>query len=207
MWFTLREYLEPTPSLHELRMLTHLSRHPVTAQAQLARMIGLTPAMVNAYLRRFTEAGLLQRIPVNGRGLEYRLTPEGERRRSYHTISCLAELYRLFEELVADLRARLMAGCGADATRVVFYGAGETGQMAYLALRDLPHVAVVGVVDDDPDKIGHDFHEHRIETPDAIRRLRPDRVLVTSWSHSDPIVRKLQDLLADQEIAITTLTP
>ncbi|HYG59932.1 MAG TPA: winged helix-turn-helix transcriptional regulator [Symbiobacteriaceae bacterium] len=207
MWHKLGEYLGPTPFLHELRILSFLKEKPGTPQAELARVVGLAPAMVNNYLRRLVAEGLIERVPKNGRGLEYRLTPEGERRRSYHVISCLAELNGLFQSVALDLRHRIEQLCGTDPSRVVVYGAGETGQMACLVLRSIGNVSVLAVVDDDPAKVGQKVGGHLVLPPEAIHGLKPDQVLVASWRHAGEMAGKLTPLVQGTGIRVLTLTP
>jgi hypothetical protein len=206
MWFTLGEYLEPTPLLHEFRILTHLAKHPATSQAELARVVGLAPAMVNTYLRRFTESGMVSRVPIDGRGLEYHLTLEGERRRSFHTISCLAEIFGLFETLDTTLKARLMEICGEDPARLVLYGAGETGGTTYVALQGLSHLQLVGVIDDDPAKQNTSFFDHVIQPRAALARLRPELVLITAWYEAAAIAQRLGQLAEAEGFRVATIS-
>lgn len=207
MWFDLGKYLQPTPSLRELQILVHLSEHPETSQAELAHLIGLAPAMVNTYLRRLAAEGLIEPLPRNHRSFAYRLTPTGERRRMYHVITFLAEVYSLFGRALDDLKRRIVAACGTDPHRIVLYGAGETGQMAYLALRGVPQLTLIGVVDDDPAKVDSMFFEHRIGTPATIADLRPDKVILASWLHSDTMAQKVASIVEGLGIEIITLTP
>ncbi|NPV81339.1 MAG: winged helix-turn-helix transcriptional regulator [Firmicutes bacterium] len=207
MWFDLGDYLQPTPLLNELRLLARLSEHPGSSQAELGRIIGLAPAMVNTYLRRFAEAGLIDRLPHEGRGVDYRLTPAGDRRRSYHVITFLAQLYALFDQVLDDLRERVIHACGEEPTRLIIYGAGETGRMTYLAIQGLPHITVVGVMDDDPAKLGMSFFTHHVEGPQVITDLHPDKILITSWRHSEAMLRKIAPVAAEHSIEIARLIP
>lgn len=207
MWFSLGQYLRPTPQLHELRILTHLSEHPETTQAELARVLGLAPAMANTYLRRLAAEGLLEMMPLSGRDYKYYLTPAGEKQRLYHVITFSAELNALFDWALNDLKKRIADACGRQPCRIVLYGAGETGKMCYLAIRGLDNITLIGVVDDDPVKIGSTFFEYRIEPAESIRRFRPDKVLVASWLHSDTMAQRLTQLIRGHNIGLITLVP
>lgn len=207
MWFDLGDYLQPTPLLRELQLLVRLNEYPGSSQAELGRIVGLAPAMVNAYLRRFEKSGLIERSPHAGRGVDYKLTSAGERKRSYHVITFLAQLYALFDEVLDDLRKRIVSACGDKPQKLVLYGAGETGRMAYLALQALPHIELIGVVDDDPAKVGVAFFSHQVQSPSAVTSLCPDGVLIASWGHADEMARKAAQIFADLGIQTVRLVP
>jgi FlaA1/EpsC-like NDP-sugar epimerase len=207
LWFELGEYLRATPLLNELRILTWLKTKPDTPQARLAAAVGLAPAMVNTYIRRFSEAGLISSVHRSAKRVDYELTPEGERKRSYHLISFLSQTYSLFDEVLGDLRKRIDAACPGEQTRVMIYGAGETGRMAYLAIQGLPRISVVGVIDDDPAKIGQRFFSFTVEGVQSLGRRRPEKILVASWRYSDVMAAKIALLAAEEGIEVARLVP
>lgn len=48
-------YFEPSASLRELRLLEALAECANQSQSALAQAVGLTPARVNAYIRKFID--------------------------------------------------------------------------------------------------------------------------------------------------------
>lgn len=207
VWMDLGDYLQATPNLHELRILTYIAHAPGTSQAELGRVVGLTPAMINTYLRRLVSQGLVYLQPKNGRGPEYHLSLEGERRRSFHDITWLAQLHSIMEAGLADMRARIVAACGQAPSTVMLYGAGETGRVVYLALQQLSNLRLVGVLDDSPEKQGTSFFDIRVEPPTYVLDRSPDVVLITAWAQSLEMQARMVALGAGRGIKVRTLTP
>lgn len=206
MWLKDGRYLAPTPDQHEARILSILDEQPDITQAEIARQVGLVPAAVNGYIRRLGEQQLLVTSRRDGRALAYRLTPAGQRRRSYHLISYLAELNGLVETVLRELRLRIQRVCGDAPCKVVLYGAGETGHVALLAMRDLENIHVLGVVDDDPSKHGTTLLSHKVRPAVDLPALHPDLVLVASWRYSAEMCSAITPIVAGSGIRIVTLT-
>lgn len=96
----------------------------------------------------------------------------------------------LWQRLDADMRAAL----GPDWARrkIAIYGAGGLG-LSFM--QTFPQLSIAYAIDSDPKRRGERFHGLPVETPDALKREDPDRILVfitSSW-HAE-IRRTLESL-------------
>lgn len=184
-------YLEPSPNLRELMLMELLVDRPESSQSALAERVGLTPARVNAYIRTFAERGYLD-MEQRTRGMVYRLTPEGRRCLAYHQVSYRAELVRLARSARWRFREFFQELSDRGLTRIVLYGAGETGEVVLDALAGWDAVCVVAVLDDDPAKQGKLLHGARVASPaEVLGHAEVDAVVVTSVTRADEIRERL----------------
>ena len=183
-------YLEPSPRMRELQLMELLADQPESSQSLLAERVGLTPARVNAYIRTFSERGYLV-TEQKTRGMAYRLTAEGRRCMAFHQVSYRAELVRLTR--AAHVRFREFFGELSDrgVSRVVLYGAGETGEVMLDALAGFDRVAVAAVVDDDPARQGTTLHGVCVASPGVLCEVAADAVVVTSVAFAEQIRERL----------------
>lgn len=62
---------------NELKVITLLSKNSGTSQRDLSKMMNLSLGMVNIVLHRLIEKGLMKVNHLNGRNVQYILTPKG----------------------------------------------------------------------------------------------------------------------------------
>ena len=87
-------------------------------------------------------------------------------------------------DLYADLEKQ-------GVSRIVFYGASELAEIAFLSLQET-NIELVGVFDDE--KEGKSFMHHTIANPDKIGSYSFDRILITSINSTEFIMQKIADL-------------
>lgn len=165
--------------MRELNLLECLETSPNISQSTMAKQVGLTPAMVNTYIRRFQSEGLLSTEELS-RGMAYHLTAKGRDRLQYHRVTFRAELVRMIQAA-----RKLFQGYFRDLARdgicsVVLYGAGETAEVALDALDGTNIVQVLAVIDDDPTKQGSPLRGVPVVSAGAIAQLNPQAVVITS---------------------------
>ena len=83
-----------------------------------------------------------------------------------------------------------------DIKRVVYYGAGEVMEVAFVTLHETD-LELLGIIDDDKDKQGKKMFSFTIQGPESIKELKPDAVIITSIRYRDKIV---QNLMANKEL-------
>lgn len=176
--------------MRELQLMEFLADQPDCSQSLLAERVGLTPARVNAYIRTFMERGYLV-TEQKSRGMAYRLTPEGRRCMAFHQVSYRAELVRLTRSARTRFREFFRELSDRGVSRVVLYGAGETGEVVLDALAGCGWVSVAAVVDDDPAKQGGTLHGVPVLAPAMLAASDADAVVVTTITASDEIRARL----------------
>jgi len=160
--------------MHALEEGKHVS------QRSLATRAGVALGLVNAYLKRCVNKGLvkIQQIPP-GR-YRYYLTPKGFAEKSRLTAEFLDSAFDFFR------RARHQCGVNMDAClargwrRIVLYGMGELAEVAILSARERG-IQIVAVVD--PAHDGERFLDFLVGARLPLQSDY-DAVLLTDLSHS-----------------------
>ncbi len=185
-----------SPRLNELHILACLAADPNTTQAQIARRCGLSVAMVNNYMKDLCAAGLLEYRRKSPRNVSYHVTLAGSLRMQaieQENLEDLVALYTEAQRLILDIIASQAPG---PLQRVVLYGMGDIAILAFHALES-QKVRVVGICDDDPEKIGREWCGREVSNPSQIRYMAPDAVIICDRVRAEEMfrgLRYLQDL-------------
>lgn len=131
----------------ELMSLDEIERDQHISQRRLARQLGVALGLANAIVKRLIKKGYLKITTLPRNRIKYLLTPAGmlaKSRLSY-------EFLRYSISYISDIRTRYarifqhLANQGAS--RIIFYGAGEGAEVAFICLQEYP-LKLVGIVDD-----------------------------------------------------------
>jgi DNA-binding MarR family transcriptional regulator len=181
--------------LHNYRVLSQIESGRMLTQRSLALELGIALGLANLLIKRLVKKGYVKTAAaIRGRRLKYILTPEGiaEKARlsvAYveHTVSLYTEtrdrILNSFTQIASERRRE-------GRCRIVFYGAGDVAEIAYVAL-DKTQFVLVGVVDDY--KTGRRFFGHTIASPQELAGdcSRCDFVVVSSFKRVPQISARL----------------
>ena len=190
------KFLLPTKEFRELFILACLNENPSISQHLLAERVQLSSTMVNNYIRRMAEERLIRVEGNTNRSMQYRLTPAGYKRLSTLLIDYSVDIVRLYIATKHELGHRLENLSLQGIRRVVLFGAGETCEIVFAALKEMP-VQVVGIVDNDPEKQGKRFYGIPVEGREAVSAIKPDCVLITSYAKQDEIFEEIRYLQSE----------
>jgi predicted transcriptional regulator len=183
----------PTPKLNQLHILKQVASDPDITQAELAQRCALSVAMVNNYMKELCHGGLLEYRRKSSKSISYHLTVAGKEAADATRLELLQELVRLFTDAKERVREMISCQTHSDLRRVVLYGSGDLAEIAFHALESAD-VNIVGICDDDPAKIGHDWCGREVLNPHQIRFIAPDSVVIASLVRTDEIFRSLSHL-------------
>ncbi|WP_028586787.1 winged helix-turn-helix domain-containing protein [Desulfocurvus vexinensis] len=184
-------FVRPSTAQRTLTLLEALAEAPDLSQSVLGERAGLSPAMVNTYLRDFQTQGLVEARPVNGKSFRYELTPRGEGERRALLGDYCAEIVRSYTAIKALVRAKLARLETAGHTRLALWGASETCEVVLAAL-GATGLTVLALLDSDPAKHGTVLGGHPILPPEVLPGLRCDAVVITSFGRGDDIEARLR---------------
>ena len=126
---------------------------PVT-QRSLSGNLGVALGLTNLLIRRLAGKGYIKISGMGTRHVRYLMTPEGWEALGRATRLSLENTMHLYTQTreqirasLADVSALCVPGPGGE-KRVVFYGAGDVAEIAYISLQRTD-LALVGVVDDE----------------------------------------------------------
>lgn len=186
-----QSYLYPSPLLRELQILELIKKKESISQSKIAKETGLTVAMVNNYIARLTNKEYIKKHSISGNLMKYIITEKGEKRIRYHLFSWTAELLDIYSIVKTKLLLFIQENILSNHSKVILYGAGEVAEVLFNAIQESEKIKIIGIVDDDINKVGSLFYNLKIQEFSKIDEMRPDIIIVTSWNYGDLITNKL----------------
>lgn len=186
-----------------LLLLDEISKGEQLSQRDLSKKLNIALGLVNSYIKNLVSKGYITIRAIPARRYAYYLTPKGfaeKTRLTYHHLQNFTSLYRVarkdFKELFANLARE-------GVKSVVFAGADEAAEIAYLTLQEF-EVKFEGIVDDEV--AGKMFFRHRIKHLSEIKNIQTDYVIVSTFLRRDEIYKKLIEVAIPPE-KIRTIFP
>jgi predicted transcriptional regulator len=199
-----RQFFKPSRKLRTLALMEALSAGEHLTQNDLGIRAAMSSAMVNQYLKDLDGSEMLTYVPVNGKSYRYNLTGNGEKlRRDYFGQYC-SEIVQAYSALKAMVRQKLAPLEESGRFRLVLFGASETCEVVLSALQG-SRFRILGLVDNDPDKHGKQFHGHFVSPPMVLERLDAQAVVITSFGHQEDIYNQLVNGFSLQNVEIVRL--
>jgi DNA-binding MarR family transcriptional regulator len=174
--------------LRTLKLLEKVDNDGTPSQRDLARDLNISLGLVNSFIKRLAKKGYFKigHLPQNR--VRYILTPRGvaeKSRLTYEYIQYSFEFYRDARQKLRDLYAELET---QGVRRIVFYGADDLAEIAYISLQQ-SRIELVAVVDDG--SIGKKFMQFTVAHLDRIESLWFDRILIATINSTESIFEKI----------------
>ncbi|MBW1802443.1 MAG: winged helix-turn-helix domain-containing protein [Deltaproteobacteria bacterium] len=198
------EFLTPAKKFRRLSVLLAIHNDPRTSQHKIGRKTHLSSSMVNNYIRAFQREGL---ITVNGktnRTQSYHLTPSGHDQLIALLLAYSSEIIRLYGSAKREVAEKLNHLYTEGIGTVVLFGAAETAEVVHTAAKETP-LKVTGVVDSDRAKQGTPFNGFLIQKPEALKQIKADAVLITSFARQAEIRESIHRFMG-KEMKVKTLS-
>jgi len=176
--------------LRTLKLLEEIENNHAPSQRDLARKLNISLGLVNAFVKRLAHKGDFKITTIPKNRVMYILTPKGiaeKTRLTYDYIHFSFQFYRKARAKLQDIFTRIEEQ-GGDS--VIFYGAGELAEIAYISLQETA-IRLVAVLDDG--RAGESFLGFTLESVDAIRKYAFDKVVLTEMETG---AQKLETLLS-----------
>ncbi len=172
--------------IHILRLMGEIERDDSPSQRELSRRLGLSLGLVNTFLKRLVNKGYFKVKTMPRKRIKYFLTAEGLARKSKLTVEYLQYSVNFYREVKNLLVTKFKQMEKNKINSILFFGAGEVAELAYLYLQ-FTDIQLVGIVDDGQN--GNDFFEFRIEGVGRLERKDWDTVLVTRLDDTERDIR------------------
>ena len=174
--------------IHILRLMGEIEREGSPSQRELSRRLGLSLGLVNAFLKRLANRGYFKVKTMPRNRVKYFLTPKGLARKSNLTVKYLRYSVNFYKEIKNLLLNKYKEMEENKLNSIIFFGAGEVAELAYLYLQ-LTNMRLVGIVDDMQN--GNDFFEYKVEGLDRLERQDWDTILLTRLEDTDQDIQSL----------------
>ncbi len=177
--------------IHALRILEEIEKDNSQSQRELSRKLNISLGLVNSFVKRLAQKGYFKITTIPKNRVKYILTPQGfaeKSRLTYEFIQYSFDFYRRAREKLKRLLSTLQ---NDGVEYVVFYGASNLAEIAYVSLKETS-LELAGIVDDF--KSGERFLGMTISHPSTLTGLEYDRIIVTSISSKDDMYENLVKL-------------
>ena len=176
-------------NLKTLQLLEAIAADKPTSQRELSDVLQISLGLVNSFIKRLVKKGYCKVTTVPKNRVKYMLTPAGameKTRLTYEYISSSYHYFKAAKNRVEDLYSNLHS---EGATRVVFYGAGELADIAFLSMAGTG-VRLIDVVD--PNKEGEMFSDFIVKAISRLRRVDYDAILVTRVDNHETVLNDIE---------------
>ena len=146
-------YLSPTKEFRKLSVLLSIHDAPEISQHAIGKDTHLSSSMVNNYIKKFKQDGLITVTGNTNRTQQYHLTRDGHRELRESLLSYSTEIVQLFGSVKLEI-SKILEGYYDEGIRTIaLFGAAETAEVTHAAIKKT-HLVIIGVVDSDKEKHG-----------------------------------------------------
>ena len=171
-------------ALKTLQVLDALAGDSELTQRSLSKRLEVSVSLVNLFLKRLAAKGLIKLTTFPPKRMKYLLTPEGLREKARLTREFVGFSLHFYRDTRAAARRILRKLAAEGGRRVLFYGAEEPAELAYLSLVEAGDaIEFLGTVDEKTTK--EEFLSRPVLSFEQARGLSPDAVLVTRFENVD----------------------
>ncbi|MDO9287290.1 MAG: winged helix-turn-helix transcriptional regulator [Thermodesulfovibrionales bacterium] len=171
-----------------LLLLDEISKGTPQSQRDLSKKLNIALGLVNSYIKNLVSKGYITIRAIPSKRYVYYLTPTGfaeKTRLTYHHLQNFTNLYKEARRDFKELFSRLHK---EGVRSVIFAGADESAEIAYLSLQEFD-IEFEGIVDNEP--AGRDFFRYRIMPFERVKEINADFVIVSSFLKRDEIYKRL----------------
>jgi DNA-binding MarR family transcriptional regulator len=171
-----------------LQILDELSMNDSVTQRDLSGRLGIALGLVNSYMKNLIAKGFITVKSIPPKRYAYYLTPKGFTEKTRLTYDLLHDYTRIYREARSNLKSLFQVLKDSGIRKVVFAGADEVAEIAYITMQETK-LELVGVVD--TEKKGADFFGITIQPLQALANIEYDIIAVTSYRKREEIYRLL----------------
>lgn len=186
--------MPPSDNEYQRQILQAIASGERVTQRSLSGELGVALGLTNLLIRRLVNKGYVKMVGMGTRHVRYLMTAAGWEALGRATRLSMQNTVHLYTQTREQIRATLFEvseRCEPDAEgqkRVVFYGAGDVAEIAYVSLQSTD-LTLVGVVDDRRRGRFFDLTICGSEqlSADGLDGVAYSHVIVTSVRHADAI--------------------
>lgn len=175
-------------SYKSLLLLDEISKEDSLSQRDLSKKLNLALGLVNSYIKNLVSKGYITIKTIPSKRYAYYLTPKGFSEKSRLTYHLLRDYTKIYREARRNFKQLFSELYDSGVKRVVFAGADEVAEIAYLSLQEVD-IELVGMVDDN--KAGKSFFKAVVRPLNEINKLPYNNIIITTFIRKDFVYQKL----------------
>jgi DNA-binding MarR family transcriptional regulator len=180
-----------TEEYRALQILDELSNNNSLTQRELSKRLGIALGLVNSYIKNLIKKGYITVKSIPPKRYVYYLTPKGFTEKTRLTYRLLQDYTRIYREARANLKKLFQEIQSEGTRRVVFAGADEVAEIAYITLQETK-LELVGVMDDS--QIGKEFFAFKVHPLKNLLQTEYDVVIIASYLKRGQLYEALKEL-------------
>ncbi|MDB4265045.1 winged helix-turn-helix transcriptional regulator [bacterium] len=185
--------------IRTLKILEKVDLDNTPSQRDLAGELNISLGLVNSFIKRLVKKGFVKITSIPKKRIKYILTPHGAAEKSRLTYLYIQHSYNFYKEARQKLRNLYLELESQGITRIVFYGAGDLAEIAYISLQETA-IQLIAIVDDE--KMDTRFMKFPVTDPANLDTASYDRILVTAINSRDAILQKIVQSGIPSELVI-----
>ncbi|MDP6683830.1 MAG: winged helix-turn-helix transcriptional regulator [Desulfobacterales bacterium] len=163
--------------LRALRILEEIDKGYTPSQRHLANELNISLGLVNSFIKRLANKGYFKIVNIQRNRVKYLVTPKGVAEKTRLTYEYIKLSYQFYNGARQKLRKLFEKLETEGSNLLVFYGAGDLAEIAYISTQSTA-IEMVAVVDGHHK--GKKFFDFFILDPEELETLSFDRILVTT---------------------------
>jgi len=171
--------------IRTLKLLEEIEENHVQSQRELAKKLDISLGLVNSFIKRLAHKGFFKITTIPKNRVKYILTPEGVVEKTRLTYKYIQHSYRFYKDARYKLRKLFQKLEAEGVSLIVFYGASDLAEIAYISLQEtsIEMVAVVDMLN-----AGKQFLGYSVLDPVFLSSLSFDRILITAIDSREQII-------------------
>jgi DNA-binding MarR family transcriptional regulator len=171
-----------------LQILDELSSNDALTQRDLSKRLGIALGLVNSYLKNLVAKGYITVKAIPPKRYAYYLTPKGFAEKTRLAYDLLHDYTRIYREARKNLKQLFHDMQKNGKKRVVFAGADEVAEIAFITLQET-NLELVAVVD--TENTGKNFCGREVHPFAGVADKQYDCVVVTTYVKKDLVYQEL----------------
>ena len=177
-----------TQDIRTLKILEKVQDENPPSQRDMARELNISLGLVNSFIKRLALKGYVKASTIPRNRVRYILTPKGLAEKTRLTYRYIQFSYQYYLQARQKLKKLFVKLEKNGVRRVVFYGASDLAEIAFLSLQETA-IDLVAVVDNR--RLGKKVLGHEVIDSRGFANVSFDRVVVTDDSHRGLILDTL----------------
>ena len=174
--------------LRSLQLLEEIDNNHSPSQRDLAQKLNISLGLVNSFIKRLATKGYVKITTIPRNRVKYILTPKGFAEKSRLTYEFIQYSLHFYKRALRDIEELLNDFQKKGVKKVVFYGANDLAEIAFISLRGTD-VQLIGVADEE--KQGKDFLGFTVKSITELKKAGFDRIIVTTIDSKEAQLDKL----------------
>jgi len=174
--------------IRTLKILEKIEEEETPSQRDMARTLNISLGLVNSFVKRLAQKGYFKVTTIPRNRIRYILTPKGAAEKTRLTYQYVQYSLGFYKKARQKLRTLFQQYLAMGIHRVVFYGASDLTEIAYLSLQETS-IELTEVVDDE--KAGRKYIWGTVKETAELAYIKYDILLITVPEAGDETIADL----------------